>query len=76
MLSLIYELDENGKIEKKAEYTCNTKQALINYVMQFKKKNFNTWAYPKILDGMRESPIKDNSFYYDYNNLVIASYPS
>jgi len=76
MLSLIYELDENGKIEKKAEYTCDPKQALINYVMQFKKKNFNTWAYPETLTGMRESPTKDNSFYYDYNNLVIASYPS
>lgn len=76
MLSLIYELDENGKIEKKAEYTCNTKQALINYIMQFKKKNFNTWAYPETLTGMRESPKKDNAYYYDYNNLVIASYPS
>ena len=76
MLSLIYELDENGKIEKKAEYTCNTKQALINYVMQFKKKNFNTWAYPKALTGMRESPKKDNAYYYDYDNIVIASYPS
>ena len=76
MLSLIYELNENGKIEKKAEYTCNTKQALINYVMQFKKKNFNTWEYPETLQGMRESPTKDNSYYYDYDNLVIASYPS
>lgn len=75
MLSLIYELDENGKLEKKAEYTCSTKQALINYVMQFKKKNFNTWTYPKELKGMRESPTVKDHYYYDYNNLVIASYP-
>jgi len=76
MLSVIYELDENGKLEKKAEYACSTKQALINYIMQFKKKNFNTWTYPKELKGMRESPTAKNHYYYDYDNLVIASYPS
>jgi len=76
MLSLIYELDQNGKIEKKAEYTCNTKQALINYFMQFKKHNNNTWTYPETLTGIRESLKKDNAFYFDYNNIVIASYPA
>ena len=74
MLSIIYELEENGKITEKAIYTCNSKKALINYVMQFKQKNFNTWTYPETLEGMRESPKKDNAFYYDY--IVIASYPS
>lgn len=74
MLSLIYELDQNGNINKKAEYTCNTKQALINYIMQFKKKNFNTWNYPEHIDGIRESSKKDNSYYYDFGDIVIASY--
>jgi len=75
MKSIIYELEENGNITEKAIYTVTAKQALINYVMQFKKGNFNTWAYPETLEGMRESPKKDNAFYYDYNNIVIASYP-
>ena len=44
--------------------------------MQFKKKNFNPWTYPKELKGMRESPTVKDHYYYDYNNLVIASYPS
>ena len=76
MLSLIYELNSEGKISKKAEYTCNTKQALINYIKQFKERNYNTWTYPDTLTGMRESPNKDNTWYYDYNDLVIASYPA
>ena len=75
MLSIIYELDEQGIITKKAEYTVTAKQALINYVMQFKNKNFNTWQYPDTLQGMRESPTVKDHWYYDYKNIVIASYP-
>lgn len=75
-LSLIYELDEQGNIQKKAEYTVTSKQALINYIMQFKKKNFNTWTYPETLPGIRESKTVKNHWYYDQDNIVIASYPA
>lgn len=73
MLSIIYELNEEGKIEEKARYTCNSKIALINYIKQFKEKNFNTWEYPKTLKGLRQSTIKNNVWYIDYNNMVISS---
>ena len=73
--SMIYELSENGTIEKKAEYTTDTKQALINYIMQFKRHNMNTWNYPEHIDGIRESKTVSNHFYFDCGNVVIASYP-
>lgn len=74
--SIIYELNENGKIEEKAIYTVDAKQALINYIMQFLKNNHNTWTYPTDIEGIRESKTKQNHYYYDYNNIVIGSYPS
>lgn len=74
--SIIFELNESGNIERKAEYTTEPKQALINYVMQFKKNNFNTWDYPKELNGIVESKKAKDHFYYDYENIVIASYPA
>lgn len=76
MLSLIYELNSDGKIEKKAEYTISPKQALINYIMQFKRKNYNTWAYPDNITDIRESTTKKDHYYFDDGDLVIASYPA
>lgn len=76
MKSIIYELEENGNIIEKAIYTCDSKKALINYVMQFKRKNFNTWTYPETLTGITESKKAKDHWYYDYNNIVIASYPA
>ena len=73
-ISIIYELNENGNIAKKAIYSLNTKQALIAYIMQ-KQNNFNTWEYPTELEGIRESKTKQNHYYFDYNNIVISSYP-
>lgn len=74
--SIIYELNENGDIKEKAIYTVDSKQALINYIMQFINNNHNTWTYQNEIEGIRESKTKQNCYYYDYNNIVIASYPS
>jgi hypothetical protein len=76
MKSIIYELDEQGNITEKAIYTVTPKQALINYIMQFKKKNHNFWMYPETLEGIRESKTVKDHWYFDYNNIVIASYPA
>ena len=77
MNSMIYEMDEKtGKIERKAEYSCEPKQALICYIEQ-KKGNYNTWEYPKHIDGVRESPTLKNHFYYDSikKRKIFTSYP-
>jgi hypothetical protein len=77
MVSLIYQCDGNGKISKVAEYTTEPKQALINYIEQYLRKNWNTADYPKHIKGIRESKTKKNHFYFDdqKNDLVIAAYP-
>lgn len=76
MKSVIYELEENGNITEKAIYTCDSKKALINYIMQYKKNNWNDWMYPETLPGIRESKTVKDHWYFDYNNIVIASYPA
>jgi len=76
MASLIYELNSDGKITKKAEYTVDPQKALINYIMQYKRNNWNTWQYPHTIEGIRESGTVKNHFYYDDGSLVIASYPA
>lgn len=76
MLSIIYELNSDGIIKKIAEYSCNPQEALINYIMQYKCNNWNTWEYPKMLKGIRESKTVKNHFYFDYGNTVIAAYPA
>lgn len=78
MKTLIYTLDEKtGKIEKRASYSIEPKRALICYIMQ-QEKNFNTWAYPDHIQGIRESDREPNHFYYDdiKNCQVIAAYPA
>ena len=76
MKTKILTLAEDGKIEEKAIYTIDSKKALIAYIMQDIKKNFNTWAYPEDMEGIRESKTVKNHFYYDYKNIVIAAYPA
>lgn len=79
MTTIIYELKENGdgSISKIAEYTLNPREALICFIMQ-DKKNFNTWDYPKEIEGIRESEILPNHWYFDddINKRVLAAYPA
>ena len=72
--STIFRLYPDGHIEKKCAYSLTPKQAMIAYIKQ-EQGDFNTWAYPAWIDGMRESSLRDNAFYFDMGNDVIASYP-
>ena len=75
MLSIIYSMDEKtGKIERKAEYTLDAKKALIAYIMQYTRNDFNTWEYPENIDHMRQSTKGEKGYYYDYNNTILAAY--
>lgn len=78
MNTSIYECDSNGKISKLAEYSVEPEQALINYIQQYIKGNWNTANYPKHMKSIRESRIKKNHFYFDDipNDRVITAYPA
>lgn len=78
MNTSIYECDSNGKISKLAEYSVAPEQALINYIQQYIKGNWNIANYPKHMKAIRESSIKKNHFYFDDipNDRVIAAYPA
>lgn len=73
-VSVIYELNEKGNIERKAMYTLEPKKALVCYIMQ-QQNNYNTWEYPENIKGIRESQTAPNHFYYDQQNTVLAAYP-
>lgn len=74
MISTIYKLDEQNHMERVATYSVPPKQAMVNYIMQFINKNFNTWEYPEIIKGMRQSKLVPSNWYYDNNNEVLAAY--
>jgi hypothetical protein len=52
------------------------KQGIINYIMQEKHNNFNTWEYPTSLDGIIKSNfIKDRILYqYNDNTIIYSQY--
>ena len=78
-MTTICELKEssNKGIRKIASYSCNPKEALVCFIMQDIRKDFNTWKYPEIIPGMRESKIKKDHWYFDDINgkRVLGSYP-
>jgi hypothetical protein len=69
--------EKTGKITRQATYSTDSKQSLINFIMQDIRGNYNTWEYPTNIEGIRESPTVANHYYYDdmKNNRIIASYP-
>ena len=82
-MTTIFMLEE-GKpdVRRVASYSCSPKQALVAYVMQYIKNNWNTWEYPEMLEGMRESQTIADHWYYDLFkgrnakvNAVISAYP-
>ena len=63
-----------GKIEEKAIYTLPALQALICYIEQ-KRNNFNTWTYPKQIEGIFPTKAKLNTgvlYYNDGETLIQA----
>ena len=47
------------------------KQGIINYIMQEKKHNYNTWEYPTNLDGIIKSNFIKDRIIYQYNDDTI-----
>jgi hypothetical protein len=69
MVTTIYALTNDGKITERAVYSISAKQALIAYIMQYIRKNWNTWQYPQEINGIFESPTKKGVFHFeDINN--------
>ena len=75
-LSLIFELKEQGGLNKVAGYTLPPKQALVAYIEQTIRNNFHMWNYPLMINGMREGT--PNHWYFDDHagKRVLAAYPA
>lgn len=77
-MTAIYELREgNPDVIKIGEYSVEPKEAMVDFIQQFLFGNYNTWTYPQIVSGMRESKIKKDHWYYDdiSNKRVLVAYP-
>ena len=81
MSSTIFMLKEGASgIKRGATYSLPPKKALICYVEQYVRNNWDTTSYPETLEGMRESSVKKDHWYYDVikpgrPTLTIAAYP-
>ena len=72
--SVVMLFDANkGEFIKTAFYDLAPKKAMIAAVMQY-NGNFNTWEYPKTLDGIYKSNcVKDRLLYDISENLIMYS---
>ncbi len=81
-MTQIYELkDGDTEIRKVASYMLPPKKALVNYIMQSEKKDYNWWNYPETIEGIRESDTVKNHWYYDTfsergESKVLAAFPA
>lgn len=79
MVSIISIMVNGDFLDDKIEYCSDCETSMINYIMQYIKKDFNTFKYPDKIEGIRT--IKDNlgnRSYYNYtdnkhNDIVIQS---
>lgn len=77
-MTTIFVIDEKtGKVVGTCAYSVGPKKAIVNYIMQYIKNNWNTWQYPEYIDGVRQSIKAPNRYYYDdiSNGKIIAAYP-
>ncbi len=44
--------------------TMTTKEALIAWIMQYIKHDYNTWNYPNNIEGITESKKRKDTYYY------------
>ena len=51
MITIIYTLEDSGRISEVSQYSLPPKAALIAYIEQ-SKGNYCTWDYPSDLDGI------------------------
>ena len=74
MGTTIFTLDEKtGVITRVASYSLPAKNALIAYIMQHIRNNYNAWTYPENIDGLRNV---NGNYYFDdiHGGRVIAAY--
>lgn len=86
MMSKILSLKEGESgIKELAIYSLPPKKAMVCFIEQFIRKNFNTWEYPEEIEGMRESTTVGNHWYYDVPKMdgngisfdtAFAAYPA
>lgn len=86
MMSKILSLKEGESgIKELAIYSLPPKKAMVCFIEQFLRGNYNTWEYPEEIEGMRESDTVGNHWYYDVPKMdgngisydtVFASYPA
>lgn len=77
MVSFVSLFDASkGYYVKEARYTLPPMEAMIAAVEQY-KGNYNTWEYPKKLDGVRKSNFVKGRLLYDLTeNLILESQPA
>lgn len=82
-MTTIYELREgSADVRRVATYALEPQKAMVAYIEQRLNNNYNTWDYPEIIEGMRESDTIADHWYYDLFkgrnaefNGVLSAYP-
>ena len=77
-MTTIFVVDEKtGKVERKCSYSVDPEKAIVNYIMQYIKNNWNTWQYPEYIESVRQSTKAPGHYYYDDvpNGKIIYAYP-
>lgn len=73
----IFKCDGDGNIVQLAVYSLNPEEALIAWIYQNLRNDFNTWDYPKHMKGVK--PCKRGTGYYYEDrktDTVYAAYPA
>lgn len=74
MVTVIVKLCKDGSIERVVEYTTPPRQAMVDFIMQILRNDYNTWTYPCWIDGMYVSKNNPNQYYYENGDDVYAAY--
>lgn len=74
MVSFVSLFDaKKGEYVKQARYTLSPKDSLIVAIMQY-NGNYNTWEYPKEMDGIYKSKmVKDRLLFNLTDDLILES---
>ncbi len=75
MITKICKLTTYGDVINVCEYSIEPKPAMVAYLMQTIHHNYNTWQYPEVIDGMYQSNVCPDNWYYDMpDGGCIAAY--
>ena len=73
-MTCIYELRDDGKMSRVAEYTLPAKKALVCYIRQHLNNDYSWWNYPEEIQGMRQSEFKSSVWEYDDGKTALTAY--